>query len=109
VDHYKVKKSYMSNKLKIGSGRSYLDYKRRCYVLFTKSLVFLFIRAPDLGFLKPLCSKSQFFVFDPARKIRDPKKNRPPFLQETLIHLLKFINNQRDWVGHSLNPKLLLN
>jgi hypothetical protein len=34
-------------------------------------LVSLFIRAPDLGFLKTLCSKAQFFVFDPARKIRD--------------------------------------
>ncbi len=31
----------------------------------------LLIRAPDLGFLKPLCSKAQFFVFYPARKIRD--------------------------------------
>jgi hypothetical protein len=49
-------------------------------------LVSLFIRATDLGFLKPLCSKAQFFVFDPARKIRDTKKNRPPFLQGTLIH-----------------------
>ena len=39
-------------------------------------LVSLFIRAPDLGFLKPLCSKAQFFVFGPARKIRDTN----PFL-----------------------------
>ena len=34
-------------------------------------LVSLFIRTPDLGFLKPLWSKARFFVFDPARKIRD--------------------------------------
>jgi hypothetical protein len=33
--------------------------------------VSLFIRAPDLGFLKPLYSKARFFIFDPARKIRD--------------------------------------
>jgi hypothetical protein len=33
--------------------------------------VSLFIRAPDLGFLKPLCSKARFFILDPARKIRD--------------------------------------
>jgi hypothetical protein len=40
--------------------------------------MYLFIRAPDLGFLKPLCSKAKFFVFDPARKIRDNNK--------TLVH-----------------------
>jgi hypothetical protein len=34
-------------------------------------LVSLFIRAPDFGFLKPLCSKARFFVFEPARKICD--------------------------------------
>jgi len=39
------------------------------------TLVSLFIRAPDLGFLKPLCSKAPFFIFDPARKIRDTNKN----------------------------------
>ena len=37
----------------------------------TLALVSLFIRAPDLGFLKPLCGKPRFLVFDPARKIRD--------------------------------------
>jgi hypothetical protein len=36
-----------------------------------KKLVSLFIRATDLGFLKPLYSKARFFIFDPARKIRD--------------------------------------
>jgi hypothetical protein len=36
-----------------------------------KLLVSLFIRAPDFGFLKPLCSKARFFVFEPARKICD--------------------------------------
>ena len=36
-------------------------------------LVSLFIRAQDLGFLKPLCSKARFFVPDPARKIHDTK------------------------------------
>jgi hypothetical protein len=41
------------------------------FAIIEFSLVSLCIRAPDLGFLKPLCSKSQFFVFDPARKIRD--------------------------------------
>jgi hypothetical protein len=46
---------------------------------FIHKIVSVFIRAPDLGFLKPLCSKAQFFVFDPARKIRDPKKNAPHF------------------------------
>jgi hypothetical protein len=40
-----------------------------------KELVSLFIRAPDLGFLKPLYSKAQFFIFDPARKIRDTNEN----------------------------------
>ena len=35
------------------------------------SLVSLFIRVTDLGFLKSLCSKARFFVFGPARKIRD--------------------------------------
>ena len=34
-------------------------------------LVSLFIRAPDLGFLKRLYSQARFFVFNPARKIRD--------------------------------------
>jgi hypothetical protein len=33
--------------------------------------VSLFIRAQDLGFPKPLYSKARFFIFDPARKIRD--------------------------------------
>ena len=37
-------------------------------------LVSLFIRAPNLGFLTPLCSKARFFVFDSARKIRDTNK-----------------------------------
>jgi hypothetical protein len=37
--------------------------------------VSLFIRAPDLGFLKPLYSKARFFIFDPARKIRDTNIN----------------------------------
>jgi hypothetical protein len=37
----------------------------------TITLVSLFIRAPDLGFLKPLYSKARFFGLDPARKIRD--------------------------------------
>ena len=35
----------------------------------------LFIRAPDLRFLKPLYSKARFFVFEPARKIRDTNEN----------------------------------
>jgi len=38
-------------------------------------LVSLFIRAPDLGFLKLLYRKSRFFVFEPARKIRDTNQN----------------------------------
>ena len=38
-------------------------------------LVSLFIRAPDLGFLKRLYSKARFFVFDPARKIRDTNQD----------------------------------
>ena len=38
------------------------------------SLVSLFIRAPDLGFLKPLCGKARFFVFDPVRKIHDTNR-----------------------------------
>jgi tetratricopeptide (TPR) repeat protein len=41
--------------------------------------VSLFIRAPDFGFLKPLCSKARFFVFEPARKICDTNQ-----LQEKL-------------------------
>jgi hypothetical protein len=55
------------------------------------ALVSLFIRAPDLSFLKPLYSKARFFVFEPVRKIRDtnkillfffspsPKRVRPPY------------------------------
>ena len=34
-------------------------------------LVSLFIRAPDLGFPKTLYSKARFFIFDPARRIRN--------------------------------------
>ena len=44
-------------------------------------LVSLFIRAPDLGFLKPLYSKAQFFIFDPARKIRDTNQKTLHFIE----------------------------
>jgi hypothetical protein len=46
-----------------------------------KTLVSLFIRAPDLGFLKPLYSKAQFFIFDPARKIRDTNQKTLHFIE----------------------------
>jgi hypothetical protein len=46
--------------------------------------VSLFIRAPDLGFLKPLWSKARFFVFDPARKIRDTNGFTVPLWSEVL-------------------------
>ena len=41
------------------------------YQPIVRRTVSLFIRAQDLGFLKPLCSKARFFVPDPARKIHD--------------------------------------
>jgi hypothetical protein len=44
---------------------------RNSFGLTLLSLVSLFIRAPDLGFLNPLYSKARFFISDPARKIRE--------------------------------------
>ncbi len=44
---------------------------RNSFGLTLLSLVSLFIRAPDLGFLNPLYSKARFFISDPARKIGD--------------------------------------
>ena len=41
-----------------------------------KTLVSLFIRTTDLGFLKSLCSKARFFDFGPARKIRDTNEKK---------------------------------
>ena len=53
--------------IEIGENDKKIAQKR----LNEKLLVSLFIRASDLGFLKPLYSKAPFFIFDPARKIRD--------------------------------------
>ena len=53
----------------------------------------LFIRAPDLGFLKPLYSKAPFFIFDPARKIRDTNEKLgwglPHITKSTSVDLLQ--------------------
>ena len=59
------------------SARLPVDFYQRLedHMTANKLLVSLFIRAPDLGFLKPLDSKARFFGSDPARKIRNTNIN----------------------------------
>ena len=65
-----------------GNGQGYQEWEGD--LPGKKELVSLFIRAPDLGFLKPLYSKARFFIFDPARKIGDtnPFSARQKYFQQ---------------------------
>jgi hypothetical protein len=64
--------------------------------------VSLFIRAADLRFLKPLCSKAQFFVFDRVRKIGDTNKLSDTFPYWLLINSYKLMNalSIPTWIIH---------
>lgn len=66
----------------------------------------LFIRAPDLGFLKLLCSKAQFFIVDPARKIRGTNSKNPNSMNNKSI-ILRDTRFKATADGHGGNRRTL--